>query len=104
MLLSTDAKRKSNLSSSFFFYEIEVIERLELPVVFVNLNKSRDIQSRLIPTKLSSPYYTVSTSFQPKIIKYALDNYVESFKNNTGLNPKTGPHYYKPKVYKDLGL
>lgn len=101
VLLSPDAKRKAGLSKSFFYYEVEAIARLGLPVVFANLNQSRSIQNGLIPTRLAAPLYTVSTSFQPKIIKYALDNYVADFRGGT---TKTGPHLYPAKAYQDLGL
>jgi hypothetical protein len=49
--------------------------------------------------------YSINVSFQPKIIQYALDEYVAEFNNNpTARNPKTGPYRYKPQVYENLGL
>lgn len=101
MLLSPAAKRKAGLSSSFFYYEVEAFARLGLPVVFANLHQLRTIQTGLIPSKLGAPLYTVSTSFQPKIIKHALDNYVGEFRGGT---TKTGPYLYPAKVYQGLGL
>ena len=44
--------------------------------------------------------YTVSVSFQPKIIMHALDNYAVTF----AASDKKGPHQYPAKVYSDLGL
>ena len=105
VLISDTTKAKAGRSSSFLYYEIEVIAKLELPVVFANLNQSRKAQIAKHPTKLTSPYYTMSVSFQPKIIKYALDDYVTSFANNAQrTEPREGAYYYKASVYEELGL
>jgi hypothetical protein len=105
VLISDTTKPKAARTSSFLYYEIEVIAKLRLPVVFANLNQSRGIQTAKLPTKLSAPYYTMSASFQPKIIKYALDEYVPEFQTNLkAARPKQGPHRYKDWVYARLGL
>ncbi|MDV7215483.1 TIR domain-containing protein [Streptomyces prunicolor] len=104
VLLSSTTKPKAGRSSSFLYYEIEAIKRRNLSVVFVNLNQSRTVDSSMIPTTLKD-HYSMNVSFQPAIIKYALDDYVERFnKNLTAANPLTGPYQYKAHVYKDLGL
>jgi hypothetical protein len=73
--------------------------------VFANINGSRYMQTAKLPTSLATPYYTMSTSLQPKIIKYALDNYVPAFLANASkLSPKVGPHRYISDVYDELGL
>jgi hypothetical protein len=102
VLISDTTKSKAERASSFLHYEIETIARLGLPVVFVNLNGSRGIQTSKLPATLASPYYTVSVSFQPKIIKYALDGYVPAFLDKT--KPRTGPHYYETPIYESLEL
>jgi hypothetical protein len=104
VLISDTTKPKAARSSSFLYYEIETIDRLGLPVVFANLNGSRLVQRTKIPTTLLDPY-TISVSFQPAIIKYALDDYVDMFNDNLkSNNPKVGPYQYKASVYTDLGL
>ena len=104
LLISDDTKTKAAKSDSFIHYEVEAIVRLGLPVVFANLNGSRDIQTAKLPTSLLDQY-TISVSFQPKIIQFALDNYNAVFEENrTAVNPRTGPHYYKTSIYTDLGL
>ena len=45
-------------------------------------------------------YYTVSVSFQPKIIKHALDDYAVQF----GTSKNSGPHQYPSETYATLGL
>jgi len=101
ILVSDTTKPKGARSSSFLYYEIETIASLGLPVIFANIDGSRNIQVDKLPTKLSKPYYTISTSLQPKIIKYALDDYVPEFMSNS---TKVGPHKYIDSVYEKLGL
>jgi hypothetical protein len=105
LLGSPDAKRKGGNGKSFLAHEVSLILEFNLPVVVANLDGDRNIDQNFIPSPLLS-YYTVSVSFQPKIIKYALDGYVPAFQANprSGLHRKTGPHYYKESHYKSLAL
>jgi hypothetical protein len=105
VLISNTTKAKAARSSSFLYYEIEVIAKLGLPVVFANIDQSRTVQSGKLPSKLASPYYTMSVSLQAKIVQYALDNYVPEFNSNAqAAKPYVGPYQYKDSVYKELGL
>ena len=105
VLLSDEAVRKSKISSSFLYYELFVVASLNVPVVFVNLNQMRTIDYARIPAQLAAPYYTVSVSYQPLIIKYALDGYSDAFvANKSASQPRTGPHYYEASTYASLGL
>lgn len=98
---SADAKRKGGDGESFLAHEIAVIKEFNLPVVVVNKDGDRNIDLNFIPTPLlNANYYTISVSLQPKIIKYALDNYTKVF--NT--SPQKGPHYYLSETYKELGI
>ncbi|MEB0009845.1 molecular chaperone Tir [Pseudomonas sp. RTB3] len=98
---SPDAKRKGGDDYSFLAHEIELIIEFDLPVVVANKGGSRLIEKKFIPTPfLDADYYTISVSLQPAIIQFALDKYVEVFKNKTN----KGPHYYMDKVYKNLGV
>ncbi|MCA9323860.1 TIR domain-containing protein [Candidatus Saccharibacteria bacterium] len=101
LLGSADAKKKGGDGTSFLAYEVETMVSLGLPVVVANLDGDRTVDRSFIPKPLlDADYYTMSVSFQPKIIKYALDNYASEFANSD----KTGPYYYKSSVYEDLGL
>lgn len=107
LLVGDKTRQKAAKSNSFIHYEVEVISKLNLPIVFANLNQSRESESYRIPSTLESPLYTISTSFQPKIIQYALDEFPAAFEKNekaTWDSKKTGPYYYKASVYKNLGL
>lgn len=107
LLIGDETKKKAAKSDSFIHYEVEVIQKLDLPIIFANLNQSRKSESSRIPTLLGSPLYTISTSFQPKIIKYALDDFPPDFESNKKVNDdkkKSGPYHYKKSVYEKLGL
>lgn len=101
LLGSKDGKQKGSDSVSFLAHEIEVIIEFNLPVVVANLDGDRLVDKNYIPDPLlKADYYTVSVSFQPKIIMHALDNYAVTF----ATSDKKGPHQYPAKVYSDLGL
>jgi hypothetical protein len=101
LLVGDQTRATAARSSRFLYYEVEVITRLGLPVVFANLNGSRRAQQRRMPQRLAA-HYTMSVSFQPAIIRYALDEFVDGY--TAAKRTKTGPHYYKPFVYTQLGL
>jgi len=98
-LASKDGKRKSDDGISFLAHEIDVIYEFKLPVVIANLDGGRVVNASRIPAALAN-YYSVSVSFQPKIIMHALDAYVSEFH----AGQKTGPHQYPAGVYTNLGL
>ena len=101
LLGSKDAKKKGDDSVSFLAHEVAVIIEFNLPVIVANLDGDRTIDRGFIPTPfLTVDHYTVSVSFQPTIIKFALDNYAEEFAGSD----KKGPHQYPVRTYLDLGL
>jgi hypothetical protein len=103
LLGSAHAKRKGGDDYSFLAHEVDIILELELPVVIANLDGDRNIDKAFIPQPfLDADYYTLSVSFQPKIIQYALDNYAEKFAVNKAT--QKGPHYYPAEHYTKLGL
>lgn len=101
LLGSADGRRKGGDGTSFLAHEVAVAMEFELPVVVANLDGDRGIVRRYIPQPfLDSNYYTVSVSFQPKAIQFALDGYVPAF--NAG--GKSGPHYYTSADYAKHGM
>lgn len=98
---SSDAKKKGGDGCSFLAHEIDVIQEFDLPIVIANRDGGRLINKSFIPKPLlDADYYSVSVSFQPKIIKFALDNYAPNYNGSS----KKGPHYYTEDKYKKLGL
>jgi hypothetical protein len=101
LLGSRVARKKGGDGSSFLAYEVKTMLKLDLLIVVANLNGSRDVQGSFTPQPiLDAGYYTMSVSFQPKIIKYALDNYAVEYASSSN----TGSYYYRPSVYNNLGL
>lgn len=101
LLGSTSAKKKGGDGTSFLAYEVDAMIKLGLPIVVANLDGDTKIDKNFIPKPLlDADYYTMSVSFRPKIIKYALDNYAVEFASSAN----TGCWYYKPSVYESLGL
>ena len=94
-------RKKGSDGISFLAHEVKVAIEFNLPIVVANLDGDRNVNRDFIPRPfLNEDYYTLSVSFQPAIIKYALDKYAPKYANST----ETGPHYYPAKIYTSLGL
>lgn len=101
LLGSTNGRRKGSNGTSFLAHEVKVLMEFNLPVVVANLDGDRNVDRTFIPQPLlDSDYYTMSVSFQPKIIKYALDDYASKFAQSAN----QGAYQYKPSVYSSMGL
>jgi len=101
LLGSHTAKRKGSDGQSFLAHEIKAMLKLNLPVVIANLDGDRRVDRSFIPTPLlDAGYHTMSVSFQPKIIKYALDYYAATYATST----HSGCYYYEASAYTSLGL
>lgn len=102
VLLGSDAARKKGGDgNSFLAHEVGVAIEFDLPVVVANLDGSRIGLNKYIPQPfIDEKYHTLSVSFQPKIIMYALDDYAVSYKKNN----RIGGHQYISSVYEKLGL
>ncbi|RFA18178.1 TIR domain-containing protein [Subtercola boreus] len=101
LLGSPNAKTKGEDGVSFLAYELQIAIELNLPVVVAHLDGSRSGNSANYPAPLeAADYYAMSVSFQPTIIKYALDNYAAGYPAST----TTGEHIYKSSTYTSLGL
>lgn len=101
LLGSSNCKKKCGNGTSFLAHEVKVMIEFDLPVVVANLDGDRKIDKNFIPAPLlDANYYTLSVSFQPKIIKYALDHYSPKYAQSD----KSGPHYYQSDIYVELGI
>ncbi|MCW2599572.1 MAG: molecular chaperone Tir [Frankiales bacterium] len=101
LLGSAHTRRKGGDVDTFLGYEVKTMLSLDLPIVIANLGpRNRAITRAFIPQPLlDADYYTLSVSFQPKIIMHALDKYAPQFAGSA----KSGPHYYEDDVYERLG-
>lgn len=101
MLIGDITRRKAATPGSFIGYEARTIKSLEIPIIFANLNKSRVAESNRIPEILVD-LFSVSVSFNPAIIKYALDSFPDEYRQLR--RTKHGPHEYSWQHYDYVGL
>ena len=87
--MAANAKRKGSNGMSFLAHEVKVLAEFDLPVVIANHDADPSIADVIPHPLLDAEYYTVSASFQPKIIRYALDNYAAGY----AASSSTGCHY-----------
>lgn len=85
----------------FVKWEIEVALKLDLPIIAVNLNDSRN-RDDLCPPVLRDEL-AIYVPFKLKIIEYAMINWPSSHSKYKS-EKKTGPYFYKNSLYEDLGL
>jgi hypothetical protein len=101
LLGSPSAKKKGGDGVSFLAYELQVAIELNLPIVVSHLDGSRSGNSANYPKPLTDAnYYAISVSFQPAIIKYALDEYAVGF----AASKIIGQRIYNASVYTALGI
>ncbi|GAK31017.1 hypothetical protein WOSG25_061470 [Weissella oryzae SG25] len=85
----------------FVRWEIETAIKLGLPIIVVNLNGNRKTDQLLPP--ILRDELLIATTFQSKILNYALNNWPESDKKYRK-NNQSGHYYYSDSVYEDFGL
>lgn len=93
---------KTRYLTKFVKWEMEVALLLELPIIGVNINNLRSMDSEKCPPTIKDKL-AIYVSFNAKIIQYALDKWPESHYQYLKQG-ESGPYYYKDTVYKDLGL
>ncbi len=86
----------------FVKWEIEKAIDLNLPIICVNINGQRSLDSNLCPPVLRGKL-ALHISFNAKIIEKAMENW-EYWHYEHQKNGKTGDFYYDSEYYKKLGL
>ena len=95
---------KTKYLTRFVKWEVEHAIRLGLPIIVVNLNGKRGIDSERMPKWLSG-YLCVSCSFNSKILQYSLENWEKKHIEFIRKAEKKDKHYYWINaVYSKLGL
>jgi hypothetical protein len=80
---------------------MEVAQKLDLPIIAVNLNGKRQYDSDLCPAVLRGEY-VVHVPFKAKIIQYALNQFPDEYHKR---DPNSGGNrHYGDSVYAKLGL
>lgn len=85
----------------FVRWEIDQALELGIPIVVVNLNQRRTMDADRCPPILKGKP-VVHVSFQPAIIKYALDDYADNYA--AVISSGKTDCYYQAQVYSNLRL
>lgn len=86
----------------FVKWEIEQAQKMDLPIIVVNLNGKRGIDNDNCPLILKN-YLALHVSFNAKIIQKSLEDWEPLYRNYKKEN-KTSAFHYNENVYKSLGL
>jgi hypothetical protein len=82
-------------------WEIEISQKLDLPIVVANLNGNRRMDPGLCPAALRNSL-AVHVAYKAKIIQYALDGFPDEYSQMQA--SASGWRYYTDDVYKTLCL
>ena len=85
----------------FVGWEIDLALEFGLPIIVVNLNEKREMDSDSCPVRLRTGY-VVHVAFKRAIIKYALENFPAEFAARD--RSLTGSRHYSDDVYRRVGL
>lgn len=86
----------------FVRWEMEQALGMELPIIVVNLNGRRSMDSDLCPPLLRDEL-AMHVSFNAAIVQHALEGW-EARHYELKRQGESGPYYYKQNVYAELGL
>lgn len=81
-------------------WEIEIAIKADLPVIVVNLNGDKQMNSLLCPANLKEEL-AIHIPFGAAIMQFALDNWPNSHSKYRA-ESKSGPYYYNQSVYDGL--
>lgn len=100
ILLVLIGKSTKNLYK-FVRWEIEVALEIGMPIIAVNLDGSRNMNSALCPPILRTEL-VIHVSFGHKVIDYAIRNWPASYRRHIAKGDKGG-YSYNQSVYTQLG-
>lgn len=82
-------------------WEIEISQKLDIPIIVSNLNGKRQMDPDRCPAGLRG-WVAAHVAFKATIIQHALDNFPDEYRRIQA--SVSGPRYYNDDVYKGLGL
>jgi len=95
---------KTKYLTKFVKWEVEHALYLGLPIIVVNINGKRDVDSDHMPSWLDDQL-CISCSFNSKIMQYSLEHWEDKHYSHKKNPDEDGKHYYwKDSVYQELGL
>lgn len=83
-------------------WEIEIAIKADIPIIVVNINKTRTKDDDLCPSLLKNAL-AIHIPFGPKIMQHAIENWPKSHAGYKAEN-KSGSYHYLDTVYASLGL
>lgn len=83
-------------------WEIEIAMKADLPIIVVNLNKTKRKDDNLCPSLLKDAL-AIHVPFGSKIMQHAIENWPSSHSKYRSEN-KSGAYYYLDSTYEKLGL
>jgi MTH538 TIR-like domain (DUF1863) len=83
-------------------WEIEISQKLDLPIVVVNLNGKRQMDPDLCPAALRR-WPAVHVEYKARIIQHALDNFPGQYPQ-IHASSQNDWYYYNDDIYRRLGL
>lgn len=83
-------------------WEIEISQKLDIPIIVVNLNGKRQMDSVLCPVPLRT-WAAVHVEYKAKIIQHALDHFPDQYQQ-IHASASDDWYYYNDDVYRTLGL
>lgn len=92
---------KTKLLMKFVKWEMEVALKLDLPIIGVNLNKTKGRDDRCPPAIRDE--LVIYVPFGQKIIAHAMDNWPDLHAQYRR-EGKSGPYHYLDSVYQNLGI
>ena len=85
----------------FVRWEIEIAQKLDVPIIVVNLNGRREMDSERCPPILRDSV-TAHVAFKARIIQHALDYFPDEYRRVRA--SASGYRYYGNDVYTSLGI
>lgn len=86
----------------FVRWEIEQAIGLDLPIIAINLNGSKQMDPNRCPPILKEQL-AIHIPYRQPMVQYALDHWPDNHKKHRQ-NGDTGPYFYKDSVYRQLGM
>lgn len=101
VLVGPRSRAVADNQRNYFFYELDVLTKLGMPIVVVNVNGVRRVDRARLPEPLAR-HYTINVAFEPRIVRHALDTFAAGYAASK--SSQTGPHVYEAHVYDELGI
>lgn len=93
---------KTQYLYKFVRWEIEQAKSLGLPIIVVNLNGRRSMDSLRCPASIRDAL-AMHVSFKAGILQHALEHWPDQYAQ-LKRQGESGPYYYKDEIYTRLGL